>query len=908
MTSSCRLTCWISLVLCVIPAYLLNAATITSIEVNPKPAHAGQTVTFRIATTGGQADAIWSRMRITVAGEPITTTCLGSTERENGLTDWFLRGIAPQDFDWRQVKVRLDGSDYPAGPDDPYMICDAPFRLKSANATLPISVAFHDADNDDVQLQFVEVFDDDNGMLVASYPVWEWISAPFHSYLFDDLSAGNFGCAPGDTAWIKVVLHCDDHDIPFIPEEYTFTQYLKVRIGRDLPALPGWYYGDVHTHSSYTNNIYEYGGPLEMFSAAAEAIGLSFVTISDHSSDFDAAGQLWNQMANACAVYSTAAVHLIPAEEVNLDDNEVNNYIDNRIHFLNYSGYFIRGPEAPITFSMDTSDDFTKLSEALSSMEAGGGFGYAAHPFQAYDPFAYLFGLAMMPWSASNYELGLASSSFCGLELWNERNRYKKNVSYWYTLNPFPWADNPNWAFEYSWLTDGIAQWDEFLSQGLIENPVVPALLPRKLFVSAGSDCHGDFNYRTYNVDPIFYDVYATDNAFGNLRTAVYVPGYQPGQSPMQDEIITAYRLGRSFITDGPFLDIGIDRNGDGDLDDAIDLMIGDDETLYTDQIDSANVLLRWESTEDWGMVDSVYLFQGTVTTGADPEVLWSTAPNSYSGQESLTLSSLILIPTSGWVYLRAGVVGSLLPDDARRAFTNPIWLRVDETPLASISLEPQSLPILIPGNGGSFNFTIAVQNHQTGPVNCDLWLEAILPNGASYPLASVPITLAGQTSISRDRIQAVPSSAPQGDYAYMAYVGQYPSIWSSDGFAFSKMFGTNLPDQQENWGMSGLAFTAKDIVTSDGTTTRLADLKLSVAPNPFNLKSSFHLELESEAFVNLTIYNVGGQNVATLQNGPMTAGAHSIRWDGRDFPSGIYLYRLLSGDAVISGKMILAK
>jgi len=740
-----------------------TAATVTHLEVHPKPARAGQPAWFRVTVEDGGAVLPSDRFTIFVLGDPLPARYEGRIARSESTADYFFTATAPGDFDWRRVRVRLDGQDYPAGLDDPYMICDAPFRVKSATAILPLCVSFHDADNDDVQLQFVEVFNDATGQLVASYPVWQWISAPFRSFLFDSLTATAFNCAAGDTAWTRLVLHCDDHDWPWIPEEYTFTQHLKVRVGRDLPAPPGWYYGDVHTHSRYTDNTYEYGGPLEMYAAATQAVGLSFAAVTDHSSDFDAAGNLWQEMADSCLAHSTPAVHLYPGEEITLDDNEVNNPVDSRIHFLSHAGFFLRGPEAPITGCRDTSEEFTRLSSALEQMEAAGGFGYAAHPFQPADPFAQMFGLAMMPWSGENYTLARASSAFAGLEWWNERNRYRRDVDYWYELNPFPWQDNPNWGPENLWITQGLAQWDSFLSQGLSQNLVTPALLPQKLFISAGSDCHGDFNYRTYNVDPIFYDVQATDNAFGALRTAVYVPGYGPGQLPPLEEIMTAYRLGRSTATDGFFLEIGVDVNGDGDLDDPGDLRQGDDGVIYTGLTLNANLLIRWESTEDWGAVDSMTVFRGTWGTGSNPTVAWWGTPGGYTGQQSLPLGSVAPVPTVNWIYFRATATGSPLPDGARRAFTNPVWVKVESAPTASVSLQPAQPLVMVPAAGGSFDYTIGVTNHTAAPVTATLWIEAVLPNGQVYPLLSAPLTLPPGISLQRLKTQTVPAGAPAG-------------------------------------------------------------------------------------------------------------------------------------------------
>ncbi|MCK4696300.1 MAG: T9SS type A sorting domain-containing protein, partial [Candidatus Cloacimonetes bacterium] len=70
--------------------------------------------------------------------------------------------------------------------------------------------------------------------------------------------------------------------------------------------------------------------------------------------------------------------------------------------------------------------------------------------------------------------------------------------------------------------------------------------------------------------------------------------------------------------------------------------------------------------------------------------------------------------------------------------------------------------------------------------------------------------------------------------------------------------------------------------------------------PNPFNPSTtiSFSLTAEDPENSELSIYNIKGQKVKTLVNEVLSAGEHSIIWDGNDYSgkpvgSGIYLYKL---------------
>ncbi|RME27425.1 MAG: T9SS C-terminal target domain-containing protein [Candidatus Zixiibacteriota bacterium] len=83
--------------------------------------------------------------------------------------------------------------------------------------------------------------------------------------------------------------------------------------------------------------------------------------------------------------------------------------------------------------------------------------------------------------------------------------------------------------------------------------------------------------------------------------------------------------------------------------------------------------------------------------------------------------------------------------------------------------------------------------------------------------------------------------------------------------------------------------------------------------PNPFNPETMIDFTLPRTGKVNLSIYNVLGQNVATLVNEELPAGYHQVRWDGRDqsghpVASGVYLYRLVTEAGSLSRRMVLLK
>jgi PKD domain len=78
--------------------------------------------------------------------------------------------------------------------------------------------------------------------------------------------------------------------------------------------------------------------------------------------------------------------------------------------------------------------------------------------------------------------------------------------------------------------------------------------------------------------------------------------------------------------------------------------------------------------------------------------------------------------------------------------------------------------------------------------------------------------------------------------------------------------------------------------------------------PNPFNPSTVIPFSTGLDGHVTLTIHNVLGATVATLVDGEMPAGSHTVTWDAAKFPSGLYYYRLVTGPWSAMRGMMLTK
>ncbi|MFH0736181.1 MAG: FlgD immunoglobulin-like domain containing protein [bacterium] len=83
--------------------------------------------------------------------------------------------------------------------------------------------------------------------------------------------------------------------------------------------------------------------------------------------------------------------------------------------------------------------------------------------------------------------------------------------------------------------------------------------------------------------------------------------------------------------------------------------------------------------------------------------------------------------------------------------------------------------------------------------------------------------------------------------------------------------------------------------------------------PNPFNPNTNIKFGLPNAGNVKIIIYNALGQEIKTLINKELNAGTYNLMWNGQNesgikVPSGVYLYRIISGNFIDTKKMILIK
>lgn len=78
--------------------------------------------------------------------------------------------------------------------------------------------------------------------------------------------------------------------------------------------------------------------------------------------------------------------------------------------------------------------------------------------------------------------------------------------------------------------------------------------------------------------------------------------------------------------------------------------------------------------------------------------------------------------------------------------------------------------------------------------------------------------------------------------------------------------------------------------------------------PNPFNGNTTFVYELPSSGKVVVNIYSLLGRKIETLVNQYQNAGTYQVVWDATNYPSGVYIYRLMYGNQLFTRKCLYLK
>ncbi|MGC9364300.1 MAG: hypothetical protein ACP5FZ_07015 [Fidelibacterota bacterium] len=288
----------------------------------------------------------------------------------------------------------------------------------------------------------------------------------------------------------------------------------EIFMDRDpLPKEDGWLWGDLHVHSSYTEDQVEFGVPPDCYRPLGRTMGLSFCAVTDHSYDLDDSPDSWTVQDPDLRKWQRLLndIHdlnrsnrdfiLIPGEEVSVDNGfgrTVHMNVLNDPHFHCGSGDGMEKSLGQVTESHYATVLDTIPDQSLA---------FAAHPFEK-PPF----------WHHLLIHRGI----------WNRRD-YHPRLAGFQILNGKPAGD-----FE-----TGKAFWISQLLKG------------RRQLIYAGNDSHGNFNRFRQVLIPLLLMHEHQHQIFGQNLTGIKADLDNGVQG-----IIDALKGENVIISDGPFLSL----------------------------------------------------------------------------------------------------------------------------------------------------------------------------------------------------------------------------------------------------------------------------------------------------------------------------------------------------------------
>jgi hypothetical protein len=501
---------------------------------------------------------------------------------------------------------------------EPEIIADVPFRIEP-NEKIPVLILLKDAHRYPVTLQkiIIEIIPkhEKNGSAVTStYDLNQKIEDYLWYKFYEINPPEHFS---GELS-VDVTIHytMENKEKRCRNDNYRtsshkpFTVYVAKT---QLPKRGDWIYGDIHYHSSYTDDHVEFGAPLTATKIMAKAMGLKWFAATDHSYDLDDQPQnylkndpnlrKWHRFIEEVNRINSEndEFAIIPGEEVSAGNN-----LNQNVHLLALGiRNFIPGMGDSAEEWLVTKPTLS-VTRALGAIQRDGGIAVAAHPFENV-PFLQKKLLRRGKWKETDF-----APNCKGLQIWNgtEKEGFRK----------------------------GLKQWKKLLLNG------------EKKFIVGGNDAHGNFN-RFRQIKTPFFKIGESDKqVFAKVRTAVLCH-----DKITEKNLLNALSHGRAIVTNGPFITIEV-TNKIGETAQIGGTIVAREITVNISAI----------SSSEFGNIHNVKIFRGTIGS-QNEDVLYR-----YNDIEFINFSYTVSTKVESYFYLRAEVV----TEDGKLGFTNPIWVK----------------------------------------------------------------------------------------------------------------------------------------------------------------------------------------------------------------------------------------
>ena len=262
-------------------------------------------------------------------------------------------------------------------------------------------------------------------------------------------------------------------------------------------------------------------------------------------------------------------------------------------------------------------------------------------------------------------------------------------------------------------------------------------------------------------------------------------------------------------------------------------------------------------------------------TTGAATDVYVARSTDGGDTFDNFKVSQTSFTPTSNIFF------GDYTNIAAYNRMVYPIWMRLDNSTLSVWTAIINDTTSGVPVELSTFNYTVS-----NGKVNLN-WQTATETNNRGFEIQrSMDATDWGTIGF----VEGKGTSTEPSEYIYTddpgisgTYYYRLKQLDFSGEYKFSKTLEVDLR-------------ILKSFVLEQNY------------PNPFNPTTTIGYELQYESHVVIKVFDVLGNEIATLVNGKQPAGVHEVRFDASRQGSGIYICRMSTDNFTATKKMILMK
>jgi len=505
---------------------------------------------------------------------------------------------------------------------EPEIIFDLPFRAQSSN-TVPLFLFIKDAHQFPIKLIKLKVeISDANGIHISQFTQNLEIDIQGKFITKSFLIKPDFFPRPGSYQVIaSLTYQTSQRKVKIIKQDnYKHLPHppFKIHISETkLPTFSGWYWGDLHTHSYYTQDQVEFGASLAATVEAAKTAGLHFIAFTDHSYDMDDLPdnflkndpdlQKWENFKTEVAEVQSQQDEflIIPGEEVS-----VGNYKNQNIHCLLLNDPRFFPGEGDSGEKLWNNWPTLSLNELLIQ-KSEDALAIAAHPREK-PPLLQRIILRRGIWNHSD----CMNSKLTALQIINNHND--------------------------SNLREGLEIWKKLLLQG------------QKIGIVAGTDSHGNFNcFRQISI-PFLSMVYSRKHIMGKARTAVMVANFN------LLSLIDGIRNLRAVISNGPIATM--EAHGKETI--SVGGIIHDAQEIQ--------LLLRGKSTAEYGYWTEINLYYGHQVKKAENKIELGAKTKELEFQIKVKVHE----PDADYIRMETY---SKKGDQQYYCLSNPIWIQANK-------------------------------------------------------------------------------------------------------------------------------------------------------------------------------------------------------------------------------------